>query len=249
MESNHLGEHLRQVARTHAHRTALAFAGQTLTYGELDEQVERAAAYLGDAGIEAGDRVALLLPNSDAFVVMMHAAFRIGAAVVPLNPLYPPAELLYMLTDSGARAVIAPVQVAAYAPMLQAQSPGIVIVAWGPMTDELPAGVVPYAEVIAPTDRKVAIIARPVTDVAVILYTSGTTGRPKGVLLSHANLGWNAQVVGDYLSYGPNDTVVVALPLFHVFSLTVCLNASIYRGARMILLPNFSPKEVLSTIT
>ncbi len=249
MELKHLAVHLRDAVRSHVQGTAFTSAEQTVTYGQLDAMVERAAAYLVEAGITVGDRVALLLPNSDAFVVMMHAAFRIGAAIVPLNPLYPPADLLYMLEDSGARAVIAPAQVAEYAPLLQAQWPGIVIIAWGPGAMDLPAGVVAYADVVAQTGRSVAVVDRPVTDVAVILYTSGTTGRPKGVLLTHANLASNAQVVGDYLSYGASDAVVVALPLFHVFSLTVCMNASIYRGAHMILLPNFSPTEVLATIT
>ena len=179
-----------------------------LTYAELAHANGQAAALLRDAGVGPGDRVALMLPNVPAFPVLFYGSLAAGAVVVPMNPLLKSREVAYYLGDSGAS----------------------VIFAWEPMADEAAKGAADAgARVVrvGGTGRARACSAtgeplgdwaeRSDDDDAVILYTSGTTGSPKGAELTHANLARNAEVTATtLLDRGPGDVIMGCLPLFHV---------------------------------
>jgi len=248
MEFRHLDENLRNTAARFPDQIAYQYASIQTTYEQLDRQVERIAAYLQAQGATADEGIALILPNSDAFVTLYHGALRLGMYCVPLNPLYTPQELLYMLVDSGVKWIAAPRQFAALAPMVQAQLAGVQMIAVGDGEDALPPGVVSYTELAAFTERPLVPTQHSVEDTAVILYTSGTTGKPKGAMLSHRNLSSNATLIGDFFNYSPEDRIVAVLPMFHVFCLSVCLNAAIFRGAELMIFPRFSPMEVFREV-
>jgi long-chain acyl-CoA synthetase len=194
---------------------------------------------LGDGGVRAGDRVALMMPNVLAFPLLFYGSLAAGAVVVPMNPLLKSREVAHYLRDSGAS----------------------VIFAWEPAADGAAKGAadagVPVIRV-ADADAQSLLGDRPPLagwagrsddDDAVILYTSGTTGLPKGAELTHANLYRNAEVTATtLLTTSPGDVVMGCLPLFHCFGLTCGLNAAVIGGACLTLLPRFDPGAVLEMI-
>lgn len=249
MSEKRLDEHLRTSVRLHPDHIAYHFDGRDVSYQELGEQVEHAAGYLSAQGAVKGQGLAILLPNSDAFVILYEAALRLGMYVVPMNPLYTPEELQYMLMDSAVQWIAGARPLMQFAPLLQAKVPGINLIAVGDGEEPLAAGVVDYRDIMSSTWPEAKLPgAVSEDDTAVILYTSGTTGKPKGAMLTHRNLCTNAEIIGDYLNYSGTDRVLAVLPMFHVFCLSVCLHASIYRGAQVVILPRFSPSEVLRVI-
>ncbi len=243
-----LDEHLRAAAQGTPDAPAYTYLGKTVSYSELYHDVLCVAGGLQELGLASGDGLAILLPNGPEFVTAFHGALRAGMYCVPMNPLYPPGELLYMIRDSGVKAIVAPLQLAAMAPLVRAAVPGIALIVVE-QSGALPDGVVPYGSLLA--HAPVADARRAtgsVDDLAVVLYTSGTTGKPKGAMLTHGNLSSEAVILGDYMDYAAEDRIVAVLPLFHAFGLTVCLNTAIYTGAELIILPRFSPTEVLTVI-
>ncbi len=210
-----------------------------LTYTELADASGRAAALLREAGVGPGGRVALMLPNVVAYPLFFYGSLAAGASVVPMNPLLKSREVAYYLGDSGAS----------------------VIFAWEPMADEAAKGAAETgAQVIRvaePDARSILSGREPLADWAergddddaVILYTSGTTGVPKGAELTHANLYTNAEVATTTLfTAGPGDVIMGCLPLFHVFGLTCGMNASVISGATLTLLPRFDAGAALEMI-
>ena len=210
-----------------------------LTYTELARANGQAAALLREAGVGPGDRVALMLPNVLAFPVFFYGSLAAGAAVVPMNPLLKSREVAYYLGDSGAS----------------------VIFAWDQFADEAAKGAADAgAQVIRVTEpdaRSILGDREPLVDWAerggdddaVILYTSGTTGVPKGAELTHANLYQNAEVTTTtLLTADQGDVIMGCLPLFHVFGLTCGMNASVISGATLTLLPRFDAGEALEMI-
>jgi long-chain acyl-CoA synthetase len=210
-----------------------------LTYAELARRAGQAAALLRFAGVEPGGRVALMLPNVLAFPVLFYGSLAAGAAVVPMNPLLKSREVAYYLGDSGAS----------------------VIFAWEPMADEAAKGAAdtgaqvirvaqPDAQTLLADQKPLADWAeRNDDDDAVILYTSGTTGVPKGAELTHANLYKNAEVTTTtLLTAGQGDVIMGCLPLFHVFGLTCGMNASVISGSTLTLLPRFDAAAALEMI-
>ncbi len=223
-----------------ADRPALRQGGQALTYAELARGSGQAAALLQEAGITAGDRVALMMPNVLAFPLFFYGALAAGAVVVPMNPLLKSREVAHYLGDSAAS----------------------VILAWDAAADEAAKGAADLGiQVIRVTepDARGLLGDRPPLgdwteraddDDAVILYTSGTTGLPKGAELTHANLVRNAEVTATTLiGSSPSDVVMGCLPLFHCFGLTCGLNAAVLGGACLALLPRFDPGAALEMIS
>ena len=125
MEFNHLNANLKHTASKLPESVAYTFAGRDVTYAQFDRLVSNVSGALYDLGLRQGDGLAILLPNSDAFLLAYHGAFRLGMYCVPMNPLYTPNEILYMLKDSGAKAVVAPAQFAEMAGALNAMLPGL----------------------------------------------------------------------------------------------------------------------------
>jgi long-chain acyl-CoA synthetase len=234
-----LAQHLVDTARAHGSRPALRMDDTVLTYGQLRDAAAGVAAGLRERGVRPGDRVGLVLPNVVAFPVVFYGALMAGAAVVPMNPLLKSREVEYYLRDSGARLVVVLDSVAAAATEAAA-TVGVEAVTVGPVD--------PGAALGAPR-ADVEVTDRSDDDDAVILYTSGTTGQPKGAELTHANLRGNARTTQETLLEGtPDDVIMGCLPLFHVFGLTCALNAGVLAGSCLTLLPRFDGAGALEIV-
>lgn len=219
--------------------TAIILDDVRLSYADLDTASARMAGYLAAQGIRPGDRVALMLPNIPAFAVIYYGALRAGAVVVPMNPLFKAREIEYYLSDSGAKMIFAMPGAAADG----ARSVGV------PYVAVEGADTIAMAGILDTVDPVTEVVDRADSDTAVILYTSGTTGRPKGAELTHANLNSNQEVsVRTLLELTSSDVVMGCLPLFHVFGMTCGLNTVVAAGASLTLVPRFDPDTALDVI-
>ena len=251
------------------------FLGKTLDYAEIGRLVERAAAGLQRLGVGKGTKVGLLLPNSPTFIVYFFAVLKAGGTVVNYNPLYTVAELAGQVKDSDTELMITldlKVLFEKVDALLQSGVLKRAVVCSFPAL--LPAGkaalfrlfrskdlarplasparerIVLEAEVLAGDGRPARVAIDPLTDVAVLQYTGGTTGTPKGAMLTHANVYVNVQQVS---SWAPDlrdgsERVFGVLPFFHVFALTVVMNFGIAKGAEIVIMPRFSLDEALKLI-
>ncbi|MFK4228062.1 long-chain fatty acid--CoA ligase [Streptomyces sp. NPDC019890] len=225
-------------AARHPDRPAVRLDGATLRYAELDEASARAASLLRSAGVRAGDRVGLMLPNVLAFAVLYYGILRAGAVVVPLNPLLKAREVEYHLRDSAASLLFAPHEAdGAFRGAQSAGTPHITVPADG------------FGGLLTSHDPEWDVASRKPSDTAVILYTSGTTGRPKGAELTHDNLARNPEVTRTTLLHlTETDVVFGGLPLFHAFGQVVGLNCAVAAGACLTLLPRFDAAKALKII-
>jgi long-chain acyl-CoA synthetase len=259
-------------------RKALMFFGRSMTYAKLLSAVDRFAGALRQIGVRKGERVALILPNCPQEVIAFYAILRLGAVVVPTNPLYTASELRHQLGDSGARAVI--VFDKAYETLIDAM-PGTAVehVIVTSLTDYLPfvkrellklplakardllaelsteipedANVLWFEDLLKQgPDNPQQTPVDPIRDLAVLQYTGGTTGRPKGAMLTHRNLVANAHQT---TSWDPgirpgHDVNLAVVPLFHVFGLTFCLTCTTLIGGMVVLIPKFDLDLVLDAV-
>jgi long-chain acyl-CoA synthetase len=239
---------LEHSARLTPDRVAITSGTSQLTYAALNEQATQMAAGLHAAGIRAGDNVALSCPNLAYFPVAYFGILKAGAVVVPINVLLKAREIAYHLRDSHAKAILAfegtpelPIGDMCTAAAAEAGTPRVIL-----MPRDLPA--------LMRDDPSFTPPRRQPTDTAVMLYTSGTTGHPKGAELTHANMVGNAITSYDMFRPafdgvpGPHATLVT-LPLFHSTAQTTQLNAGLYGGLRIVLLPRFDPAAVLAAFT
>ena len=230
---------LDQAAAGRPGHPAVRMDDMVLGYSDLQEAAGRVVSLLSSLGVAPGDRVGIMLPNVPAFPVAFYGALGAGAVVVPMNPLLKSREVAYYLGDSGAKVLFAWHTAAAEAAKGAAASGTRVVVVDDPDARSLLAGLFPVHTRAERADD----------DDAVILYTSGTTGQPKGAELTHANLTRNAELTAQTLiGAGPDDVVMGCLPLFHVFGLTCALNAAVFGGSMLTLLPNFEPARALEII-
>ncbi|MDR0990071.1 MAG: AMP-binding protein [Propionibacteriaceae bacterium] len=253
-------------------RVALEFFGRETTYRELGDQIHRAAQGLLELGVKPGDRVALVLPNCPQHVVAFYAVLRLGAIVVEHNPLYTARELRHMFEDHTARVAICWDKAVAnlrdqphdieldhiVSVNLLEAFPAVKRLA---LRLPLPSLRRTRKQLTAPTKNTISwsqLLNRPplnpatplpdVHDTAVIQYTSGTTGQPKGALLSHYNLYANARQ-GEAWMHGAQyrkETFYAVLPMFHAFGMTLYLTYGILKQARLVLFPNFDVNQVLA---
>ena len=235
--SENLALNLIDSTRRGAELPAVRLDDTVLSYGTLDDLTARVAGLLREHGIGPGDRVGIMLPNVPQFATTYYGVLRAGGIVVPMNVLLKRREVAFYLSDPGAR----------------------VVLAWHEFEDEARAGAEEAGAeciVVRPGDfeqrltdvapeREVA--GKVGTETAVILYTSGTTGRPKGAELTHANLRRNVEVMTRIFSIGPDDVVLGALPLFHAFGQTCALNAAIAAGGCLSLIPRFDAGRPFSS--
>jgi long-chain acyl-CoA synthetase len=236
---SNLAQHLLDTAEQHGQHPALRMDDASLTYAEFRDAACRVAAGLQARGVAPGDRVGMVLPNVLSFPVVFYGALLAGAVVVPMNPLLKAREIEYYLTDSGARLVVA-VEPSAQPAAEAAGTVGIEAVTVGAALPE---------ELMGPADEVTAPVERADGDTAVILYTSGTTGKPKGAELTHAGLTSNARTTEEtLLEAGPDDVIMGCLPLFHVFGLTCSLNAGVMAGSCLTLIPRFDGSKALSVV-
>jgi long-chain acyl-CoA synthetase len=233
-----LAQNLLDTAAKEGPHPALRMDDAHLSYDEFRDAALRVAAAITTRGIEPGDRVGMVLPNVLSFPIVFYGALLAGAAVVPMNPLLKAREVEYYLRDSGARLVVTGEQSAG--PVSEAAATvGIEAVTVAPA---MPDALLADEPLEAPIDRAD-------DDTAVILYTSGTTGQPKGAELTHAGLNSNARTTQETLLEGsPDDVIMGCLPLFHVFGLTCSLNAGVLAGSTLTLIPRFDGGKALSVV-
>jgi long-chain acyl-CoA synthetase len=230
-----LATNIIDAAEQHGDRPAVKLDDFVLTWEQLAGASAHAAGLLAEEGIEPGDRVGLMLPNVPQFPILYYGILRAGGVVVPMNVLLKEREVAYYLEDSGAK----------------------LLLAWEGMFDAAQAGAEKAgAKVIkvdsegfvqrlgAATPRE-EIADRDGQDTAVLLYTSGTTGSPKGAELTHDNLRSNAETSAALYDGGPDDVMLGALPLFHAFGQTCAMNVSVVTGACLSLIPRFEPAKAL----
>ncbi|QYH36865.1 long-chain-fatty-acid--CoA ligase [Salinibacterium sp. M195] len=253
---------------------ALEFFGKETTYAELGAQIDRAAEGLRLLGVQKGDRVALVLPNCPQHIVAFYAVLRLGAIVVEHNPLYTPRELRHQFEDHAARVVIAwnnvvatlqdfpmdviaetiiSVDVTQSMPLLKRALLTLPIAKARESRTALTtnvSGTIVWEELLKSEPIDEHIVRPTAEDLALIQYTSGTTGSPKGAMLTHLNLSTNAAQARAWAPAVPRGTAVVyaVLPMFHAYGLTLCLTFAMSMGARLVLFPKFDPDLVLAVV-
>jgi fatty-acyl-CoA synthase len=231
---------LRSTARRVPDTVALIFGQRAYTYRELDNEVDWTATALARLGLTKGDRFALMATNSDAFVVAFYAALRLGAVFVPINPASAPPELRYLLEDSGATVFVHEPAVAA-----------TVEAARGGGLPETVRHVLDLHELatLAAAEAGAGELADLVTesDDALILYTSGTTGRPKGALLDHHRTMWASVTWVVTCGMRVGDRFLHVAPLYHAAELSMLMSGTMI-GASHVVLPAFDPGKVLDTL-
>jgi long-chain acyl-CoA synthetase len=219
-----LAKNLTDTTRVHADQVAVRVDDAAMTYRALDEASARVAGLLRERGLKPGDRVGIMMPNVAEVPVVYYGILRAGGVVVPMNPLLKGREVAYYLGDSGAG----------------------MLFAWHTFAGEARTGAEQAGADLTVVDE---VADRSSEDTAVILYTSGTTGQPKGAELTHGNLISNTETSrADIARARPEDVIFGGLPLFHVFGQTVALNVAVASGACLTLLPRFDAAHALRII-
>ncbi|MET4157532.1 long-chain-fatty-acid--CoA ligase [Agromyces sp. PvR057] len=258
----------------HPSSVALEFFGRETTYAELGEHVDRAAEGLRLLGVQKGDTVAIVLPNCPQHIVAFYAVLRLGAIVIEHNPLYTPRELRHQFEDHGARFAIAwdnvvetirefpadlgvkhvvSVDVTRAMPFLTRAALKLPIAKARESRAALTSGAkgtTTWSDLVGAQRIAPNVVAPEASDVALIQYTSGTTGSPKGATLTHLNLLANAAQSRAWVPTieRGNCVVYAVLPMFHAYGLTLCLTFAMSMGARLVLFPKFDPDLVLPVI-
>ncbi|HEX9945406.1 MAG TPA: 4-coumarate--CoA ligase family protein [Thermoanaerobaculia bacterium] len=221
-------------------------SGRTLTYRGWAEAVRKAAAGLARRGLRKGDVFAIYSPNLPEYAVAFHAVSLLGGVVTTINPLYTAAELAQQLQDSGARHLVT---VPPFLDKAQqaARESGVreVFVFGGVETAE---GATPFASLLAAAGEPPAVAIDPRQDLVVLPYSSGTTGLPKGVMLTHYNLVANVLQSACALDVSERDTVLGVLPFFHIYGMVVIMNLSLHVGATVVTMPRFDLEQCLETL-
>jgi long-chain acyl-CoA synthetase len=250
-----LSVRLDETAKVSASKPAYYFMGQSSTYGELNAEVTKFASGLEQLGLKKGDHIALVLGNSPHFVIGLYGAIRLGLTVIPINPIYTPDEISYVIKNGDVKAIVTLDLLVPLIEKMHHALPEVENYIVCESGDERAKGVdLSQLSAVGKMKSFTSIVESghldfkgpdlKEEDVALILYTSGTTGKPKGAMLTHKNLYSNAIDVGNYLKINEEDRVITTLPMFHVFCLTVVLNAPLMKGATLLIVPKFSPKEI-----
>ena len=268
-----MSEVLADTARKHPDHTATLFKGARLTYGELNELVDKFAAGLQQLGVKKGDRVAVHLPNCPQFPISYYAILRAGGIVVPCNPTYVAREMEHQLSDSGAEVIIT---LSAFYPLvkqirdktklrhvvvaqIKTYLPGLLRFLFTLAKEKKEGHAVDisgdantcwFQDVLASAPAKPTPVDLDGDDTAVLVYTGGTTGVSKGAELTHKNILVNAVQCKHWLKTPEaTEVILTTLPLFHSYGMTTCMNTSVYSANSMILVPNPRDlKDVLETI-
>ena len=220
----------------------------TFSYAQVDELSGRVASALLATGLQRGDKVALQLPNLPQFLFTYFGLMKAGLVMVPLNPLLRAPEVKYHLEDSEAKVLITFEMFAEEAYKGASQLEGVTTyVVNMPGNDQRPEGTKHFDELYFADDTR-DVVPTDADETAVLLYTSGTTGKPKGAELTHLNLYMNCTVSGELFEFQETDIGVAVLPLFHVFGLSSVLNTSVRYGGTIVLIPRFELEPVVEAI-
>ncbi|MEI3612615.1 long-chain-fatty-acid--CoA ligase [Pseudogracilibacillus sp. SO30301A] len=269
-----LYQFLLESGKRHTAKKALHFMGKEISFGELLKQAKQMASFLQSIGLKKGDRVASMLPNCPQTVITYYGTLMAGGVVVQVNPLYTERELEYQVKDSGAKYIVCldillprvsgvrdktdlehaivtrisdflPFPKNLIYPFIQKRQYNMVVKV------EESADTHVWKKVFeSVSDSYEEVEIDPKEDLALLQYTGGTTGKPKGVMLTHYNLVTNVQMCNAWLYKLRNSQEIVlgVLPFFHVYGMTTIMNLSIMYGSKMILMPKFDAEEVLKTI-
>ncbi len=250
-------------------KTAITFYNYSITYEELLKKVESLKTALYDLGIRKGDRVALMLPNTPHYIISYFAVLKLGAIVVQMNPLYSKSEMEFILKDSSAKALITldlfldkvlqikdniPTKIFIIGrvkeflnfPLNFLYSLKTIFSKIPPIPNDFHV----FSSLLYTNPKIIDVQINPKEDVAVLQYTGGTTGRPKGAMLTHFNLYANVKQLLAWttnIDYG-NERTLVVIPLFHVYAMTVGMNYTLAIGGNVVLLPKFDLKQVIEAI-
>jgi len=238
MRNQGLGSWPLRRARMSPRRVALVHDDVPCTYTELNERVNRLARVLAGYGVAHGDRVAYLGPNHPAFVETLFATGALGATFVPLNTRLAAPELAYILADSGARLLVWDPRAASTVEALLSMVDGAQFVGREAMEAAMTAAD-PSSVDDEPVDEH---------ETCLILYTSGTTGRPKGVMLTHANIAWNSVNLLLDVDLAGDEVTLVSAPMFHVAALNQTVLPTFLKGGTSVLVPAFDPAGTLDLI-
>jgi long-chain acyl-CoA synthetase len=226
-------------------RVALVSRGRPTTYGELRSQVAALRGSLVRLGVQPGDRVALLFSNKRWFVDAFLATVGVGAVAVPLNPSAPAAAIDHEIASAGAKVVfVGPTATAAWRGIDRARVPSVEHVV---VTEAALEGELAFDDLLA--GEPAPVVDRQPSDLAVLVFTSGTVGHPRAAMLTHGNVAANleqSRATSDRI--GPDDVVFGVLPVFHIFGLTVMLLLTLSAGASVVLVQRFDPSTALDTI-
>lgn len=243
-----LADTVRRSAEADPSKPALLFRGRVYTYEELDDTIDTTAAALAGLGVGPADRLALLAGNVPEFVSCFYGALRAGAVVCPLNVTLTPEELSSILADAGAKVVVADLTTLPAVSSIRGHLPALetIVAVGGPPA---PPGTVSLEEALT-TDAEPPEVDVSGDDVAVLAYTAGTTAEPKGAMLTHRNLLSNLEQMSSVpeLAETPDDVVLLALPLFHIYALNVVLALGVKTGATAVLVERFDPDETLRLV-
>jgi len=241
-------DQFRRTAREFAKHRAVIFGGRTLDFATLDLLSDRFAGALSKRGIGRGDRVGLYCINSDAFVIAYLGISKAGAVVVPINLLLNPKEIAFILNDAEAKALC---YFEAFAQAVAALTPGTPSLAFRVCIgrNKTTASDLLFEDLLAANDQPPAVSLDPAEDLAAILYTSGTTGRPKGAMLTHRNLISNTWSVAQALKLKPGGEIfLTVLPMFHAFAATAGMLSPLLHGCAIVPMARFEPEHVARTI-
>lgn len=238
-----LANHVTRIARRSPDHPAILFEDKALSYGVLEACSSALADALYQHGVRRGDRVALFLPNIPAFALAYLAALKAGAIAVSVNAIFKSDEVKYILDDSGARVLFTTAELLDQVPRAACPALEHVVLCEGerggvaPLEAWLDAGTPGFPSAEMEPD-----------EIAAILYSSGTTGFPKGVMLSHANIDSNTRTSAKYSHFTPSDRLVAFLPLFHVFAQNYIMNGGFQAGSTVVLFRRFVPEVVVPAI-
>jgi long-chain acyl-CoA synthetase len=267
---------LDRAVKKHAEKPCTNFLGKRLTYGEIGQLVDRATAGLKRIGVNKGTKVGLFLPNCPTFIVYYYAILKAGGVVVNYNPLYSQEELTFQIKDSQTQVMITLDLVALFSKVEQLVAAGtlehVVVASFPallpatksvlfrllkskdlaqPARSAIAAKITMEAALMDNDGSYTATAVTPDTDIAVLQYTGGTTGTPKGAALTHSNLTINVQQVrawtGNGLKEG-QERIIGILPFFHVFAMTGVMNLSIALASEIVMLPRFVLNDTLKLI-
>jgi long-chain acyl-CoA synthetase len=240
-------------------KTATVFLGAELTYGEIKRRVDRLATALAGLGIAKGDRIGIMLPNSPQYIIAAFATLRLGAIIVNLNPIYTAPEVVTVARDSGMRMLVtldalAPLALGIREEMKIERVIVTALAEYGGAAAPAPriAGTVAFADLIDEAgEPNLPVVRIASDDVAVLQYTGGTTGTPKGAMLTHGSIFANVVQTEVWMSRTPERGTaryVVVLPYFHIYAFTVCMMSAVWVAGVQVIIPKYDPEQVLTAI-
>lgn len=242
-----LGEMLADSAKRYPDKTVIIFQGIKITYQELYKRVQSLSRNLKEMGIKPGDKVGLLMANSPQFVVSYFSLATLGAIIVPLNTMFKTEELSYILQDAQAKMLITMDNFTKTAEQLAVKLTELekIIISGNNNKSKF----ISFEDLVSREIEEGFRIKVKPEDTAIYLYTSGTTGHPKGAMLSHRNLLSNVQSTLEALQIGAEETYLCVLPLYHTLAATICMLMPIYIGSTVTIHESFTPHGVLKSLT